>query len=169
MTSLSAFPPTPIGFGSTLDLLAPLFVISQPAFIQMSGEVTHSGFHPGLKARRSKLISARGNRAEKYLALLRDKGEERMSWARAHMCLNRKRLMFRRRGEECFVRCKAQPRLDELLQLSLQNKSPALQRKPCVHAEGTGKQATSPKACLCYQVLSMITLFLGLCSWDLQH
>lgn len=26
-----------------LDLLAPLSVVSQPAFIQMRGEVTHSG------------------------------------------------------------------------------------------------------------------------------
>lgn len=90
-----------------------------------------------------------------------------MSWARAHMCLNRKCLMFRRRGEECSSRRKAQPRLDELLQFSLQNKSPSLPKKPRAQAEGTGKQATSSKACRCYQVLSTIMLFLGLCTWDL--
>lgn len=123
---------------------------------------------PGLKALRSKLISVRGNRAEKYLALLRDEGDERMSWTKAHMCLNRKRLMFRRRGEECFARCKAQPRLDELLQLSLQNKSPALPRSHVVMQNGQGNKPLSPKACLCCQVSSMIMLFLGLCSWDLQ-
>ena len=123
---------------------------------------------PGLKALRSKLISVGGNRAEKYLALLREKGEEWMSWARAHMCLNRKSLIFHRRGEECFARCKTQPRLDKLLQLSLQNKSPALLRKPCAHTEETGKQATSPKACLCSRVSSLVMVFLGLCSWDLQ-
>lgn len=89
----------------------------------------HTFRPPGLKAPRSELLSARGNRAEKYLALLRDKGEERMSWARAHMCLNRKCLMFHRHGEECFSSRKAQPRLDELFQLSLQNKSPALPEK----------------------------------------
>lgn len=43
MISLSAFPLTLVGFGSMLDLLTPLYVISQPAFIQMSGEVIHSG------------------------------------------------------------------------------------------------------------------------------
>jgi len=43
MTSLSSFPLTPIGFESMLDLLAPLSVISQHAFTQVSGEVTGSG------------------------------------------------------------------------------------------------------------------------------
>lgn len=43
MTSLSAFPLTPTGFGSMLGLLGPLSVISQPAYIQMSSEVTCSG------------------------------------------------------------------------------------------------------------------------------
>lgn len=70
---------------------------------------------------RSKPVSVRGNRREKYLALLRGEGEERMSWARAHMCSNRERLMFRRRCEEC-----SPLGLHELLLLSLQNKSPAL-------------------------------------------
>lgn len=70
---------------------------------------------------RSKPVSVRGNRREKYLALLRGEGEERMSWARAHMCSNRERLMFRRRCEECLPLG-----LHELLLLSLQNKSPAL-------------------------------------------
>lgn len=43
MTSLSAFPLTPVEFGSMLDLLAPLSVISQPALIQTRGEVTRPG------------------------------------------------------------------------------------------------------------------------------
>lgn len=84
------------------------------------------------------------------------------------MCLNSKCLMFCRREEECCLRQKAQLRLHEPLQLSLQNKSPALPRKPCAHTEGTGKQVTFSKACLHVQVSSMIMLFLSPCSWDLQ-
>lgn len=40
------------------------------------------------------------------------------------------------------MRPKAQPRLDELLQLLLQNKSPVLPRKPHAHTDGTVKDTS---------------------------
>lgn len=103
---------------------------------------------PGLKALGSKPISVRRNRAENSLALLREEGEERMSWAGAHMCLNRKLWCFTDVGRNPLRR--ARHSLGWVSCSSSCLTINACLRIPCVHADGTGKQALYPKACLGY-------------------
>lgn len=142
----SAFPLTPIGFGSRLDLLTPL--CDTTTCFHTNGCWSHTFSPPGLKAPGSKPISVRRSRAENSLALLRDEGEERMSWAGAHMCLNRKLWCFTDVGRNPPRDARHSPGWVSCSSSCFRIK--ACLRNPCFHAEGTGKQAVYPKACLGY-------------------
>lgn len=165
MTSLSAFPLTPIGFGSMLDLLALLSVISQPVFIQMSGEVTDSGPHVWKHWGQNSFQS--GEIEQKsiwpYSETRERKGwagqEPTCAWTESVWC-------FTDGGKKCFAR--HSPGWISCYSACFRIKA-QLSWKSHVLTQKGRKRVTSPKACLCYQVLSMIMLFLGLCRWDLQY
>lgn len=155
----------PAGFGSMLDLLAPLSVISQPVFIQMSGEVTRSG--PQAWKHRGQKSFQPGEIEQKIIWPYSETRERRgwvgqeptCAWTESIWCFTD---MGRNAPPD------ARHSLDWMSCFSshFRIKAQLSQKKPCAQAGGTVKQGTS-KTYLCYQVLSMMSLLLGLCSWDL--